>query len=103
SSAWYNCASLVNLNLSGGDVRRATNLNYTWYNCTSLVNLNPAIIRADFSLSSSKYLTIDSLVAQLEALPTVTSPTTITIGSKKQRKRTEEQRKIATDKGWTVA
>ena len=85
------------------DVRQVTNLSSTWNNCASLVNLNPAIIRTEFSLSSSTYLTIDSLVAQLEALPAVTSPTTITIGSKNQSKLTEEQIKIATDKGWTVA
>lgn len=100
---WQNCASLVNLDLSGWDVSQVTSLSNTWYNCASLVNLDPAIIRADFSLSKSTYLTIDSLVAQLEALPTVTSPTTITIGSKNQSKLTEEQIKIATDKGWTVA
>ena len=103
SNTWYNCISLVNLNLSGWDVSQVTSLTSTWYNCTSLVNLGPAIIRANFSLSNSMYLTIDSLVAQLEALPTVTIPTTITIGSKNQSKLTEEQIKIATDKGWTVA
>ena len=100
---WNNCASLVNLDLSGWDASQVTSLSGTWNNCASLVNLGPAIIRANFSLSNSMYLTIDSLVAQLEALPTVTSPTTITIGGKNQSKLTEEQIKIATDKGWTVA
>ena len=103
SSTWNNCASLVNLDLSGWDVSQVTSLSGTWQNCASLVNLDPAIIRVNFSLSDSMYLTIDSLVAQLEALPTVTGPTTITIGSKNQSKLTEEQIKIATDKGWTVA
>ena len=127
--AWQNCASLTSLNLSGWDTSAVTNLQYAWQNCASLTSLNlsgwdtgavtslqnawqscasltiatfPAIYKS-FSVSSSTYLTIDSLVGMFNALPTVTEPTTVTIGSTNQAKLTEEQIQIAIGKGWTVA
>ena len=102
-SAWSNCASLTSLNLSGWDTGAVTTLQNAWNNCQSLTIATFPAIYKSFSVSNSGYLTIDSLVGMFNALPTVTEPTTVTIGSTNQAKLTEEQIQIATGKGWTVA
>lgn len=101
--AWNNCTSLTSLNLSGWDTGAVTNLQNAWNNCTSLTIATFPAIYKSFSVSPSTYLTIDSLVGMFNALPTVTEPTTVTIGSTNQAKLTAEQIQIATGKGWTVA
>ena len=80
-----------------------TSLQGAWDNCASLTIATFPAIYKSFSVSGSNYLTIDSLVEMFNALPTVTEPTTVTIGSTNQAKLTEEQIQIATGKGWTVA
>lgn len=101
--AWNNCVSLTSLNLSGWDTGAVTTLQSAWNNCVSLTIATFPAIYKSFSVSGSNYLTIDSLVGMFNALPTVTEPTTVTIGSTNQAKLTEEQIQIATGKGWTVA
>ena len=85
------------------DFLSVTSLQNAWQNCASLTIATFSAIYKSFSVSSSTYLTIDSLVGMFNALPTVTEPTTVTIGSANQAKLTEEQIQIATRKGWTVA
>ena len=78
--------------------------------CTSLNNLNmdgailPKSNLRDFGLDSCP-LTVDSLVSVLNALPQLSSSEsfTCTIGADNLAKLTDEQKAIATGKGWTLS
>ena len=61
------------------------------------------IIHCSFSINSSNYLTVDSLLTIFNALPEVETSQTVTIGATNIAKLTADQIAIAQDKGWTVA
>ena len=54
-------------------------------------------------LSHSILYSVDTMVAMFNALATITTTKTLTLGSTNLNKLTAEQKKIATDKGWTLA
>ena len=56
-----------------------------------------------FSLSGCNQLTHDSLMVFINGLQTVTNTQKLTLGSTNLAKLTEADKKIATDKGWTLA
>ena len=99
--AWQYCTSLTSLpalNLSNG-----TYFGGTWDNCPNLTNLGGfGAISADFSLSSSTNLTVESLMNVINQAATVTGRT-MTLGSTNLAKLTDEQKAVATNKGWTLA
>ena len=68
-----------------------------------LRNFTGLPIPVNQSYSSDYSLTIASLLNIINALPTVTSTKTLTLGAYNKRKLTAEQIAIATNKGWTVA
>lgn len=59
--------------------------------------------KVDISFSMSTKLTHDSLMVVINGLQTVTSSQTLELGSKNLNKLTEEEKQIATGKGWTLA
>lgn len=72
--------------------------------CFSLVNItgNPNFkVSVDFK--SCKKLTRDSLMVVINGLQTVTTTQKLTLGTENLAKLTEADKKIATDKGWTLA
>lgn len=80
----------------------------TFNNATNLVDLElEGTLGTDgLSLSNSKKLTHDSLMSVINALKDYsgTSTTrTVTLGSDNLAKLTDAEKKIATDKGWTLA
>ena len=80
----------------------------TFNNATNLVDLElEGTLGTDgLSLSNSKKLTHDSLMSVINALKDFsgTSTTrTVTLGSDNLAKLTDDEKKIATDKGWTLA
>lgn len=103
---WFDkCISLETLNLSGIDMSAVTNTQYMFMGCVSLKNLiltGATLPGVSFSLSAATLLTVESLVAVMAALPTVSSAT-LTIGATNKAKLTEEQLAVATGKGWTVS
>ena len=54
-------------------------------------------------MSACKKLTHDSIMVVINGLQTVTEPQTLTLGTENLAKLTEADKKIATDKGWTLA
>ena len=98
----YELVTIPKLNLSKG-----TNLGYMFYQCNSLENIIfEGYIKNDLSLSHSKKLTVDSLMSAINALydfSGTTTAKTLTIGEINLAKLTEEQKTIATDKGWVLA
>ena len=130
---FYSCQSLTSLTLPAGFGSAATNIRRSFYTCVNLVDLHlpegfgQNVIKPSFaqdafaqctkltnitgnpnfkvslSLSSCKNLTHDSLMVVINGLQTVTSTQTLKLGSTNLAKLTEADKKIATDKGWTLA
>ena len=101
SGCFNGCCSLTTLpymNLSS--VTNATN---AWAGCVDLTILGGfGAISTDFSLSDSPLLTVDSLMNVINQAGTVTGKT-MNLGYENLNKLTDEQKAVATNKGWTLA
>lgn len=105
-NAWWACTVLTTmpqLNLSSG-----TDFTSAWYSCYELTNLGGfGAISADIDLHFSDKLTVESLMnvinqaADLAALGI--TGRTMTLGSTNLAKLSDEQKAVATLKGWTLA
>ena len=97
------CSSLTSLSLPAGFGQNAINLSGCFTGCTALKTItgNPNF-KVSFSLSDSTELTHDSLMVVINGLQTVTGQT-LTLGTTNLAKLTDEEKKVATDKGWTLA
>ena len=125
ANAWNGCSSLTEfppLNLSSGtdfsyawnecralttmaqlDLSAGTDFTQTWYGCSNLTNLGGfGAISADIDLSSSTNLTVESIMNVINQAATVTGKT-MTLGSDNLAKLSDEQKSVATSKGWTLA
>ena len=84
-----------------------TNMQYMLENCYSLKTIIsdglklPNIDLGDIGLFFSK-LTVDSIVGLLNALPTTTNGYNFQIGETNIAKLSDDQKAIATNKGWTL-
>ena len=98
---FYNCSSLTSLNLSGFDTSNVTSMSYMFYDCYKLTSLRfPS--NKSFNIASTG-LAHDGLVVLLNDLKSVTTTQTLTMGSAKLALLSDAEKKIATDKGWTLA
>ena len=95
------------LNISGLNLSKCTSMDGTFLNsdfkvirCDGLrlPNINMSKIGLDYS----KVLTVDSIVGFLNALPQSDKGYSFQIGSNNIAKLSDEQKAIATDKGWTL-
>ena len=110
SSMFYDCISLTSLNLSGLNMSNVTNMRWMFNACKVLTDLNmngailPKINLTNWALYLRTKLTVDSLVSVLNALPQLSSSESYTcqLGSDNLAKLTDEQKAIATNKGWTL-
>lgn len=85
------------------DVSKVTNMNNMFFNCSSIKAIHMININADLKFSSSN-LTREALLEIIGNLVAQTSGTkTLTMGSKNLAKLTDEDKAIATNKGWTLA
>ena len=106
SEAWNGCTSLTSfphLNLSKG-----TNFYAAWRYCNNLTNLGGfGAISADIELSYSPKLTVESIMnvitqaADLNELGIAGK--TMNFGGTNLNKLTDEQKAVATSKGWTLS
>ena len=92
------------MHLPSGFGQKATNLVNCFSNCTALKTItgNPNF-KVSLSMSACTKLTHDSIMVIINGLQTVTSSQTLTLGTENLAKLTEADKKIATDKGWTLA
>ena len=98
------CESLTSLDLSNWDVSKATSFSSAFFNCTALTDLQaPKNINAPIDVSKCPNLTHDSLMSIINNLATVTSTKKLTLGTTNLAKLTNEEKAIATNKGWTLA
>ena len=85
------------------DVSNIIDFYEMFYECHSLSEIHMTGMKADFDISVSTKFTHDALVEILNNLATVTSTKTLTMGSTNLAKLTDEDKAIATNKGWTLA
>ena len=101
------CRSLTSLDLSSFNTSKVTTMESMFYNCTSLTTIIsdglqlPNIELSNIGLNNSP-LTVDSIVGLLNALPQTTNNYSFQIGQTNIDKLSEEQKSIATNKGWQL-
>lgn len=102
-NCFYSCTKLTSLHLPAGFGQNSTNNTGCFDNCPALTDItgNPNF-KASLSLLKSSRLTHDSLMIVINGLQTVEGKT-LTLGTTNLAKLTDEEKKVATDKGWTLA
>ena len=98
---FYNCQSLSTI--PALDVSNVTNFNSAFWNCKNLESIEMTGMKVSFKIDSSTKFTREALVVILNNLATVSTSQTLTMGATNLAKLTEEDKAIATNKGWTLA
>ena len=99
--AWAECTSLTKLPLL--DLSAGTDFTQTWAGCSSLTTLGGfGAIKESIDLYSCTKLTVESIMNVINQAATVTGKT-MNFGSTNLNKLTDEQKAVATSKGWTLA
>lgn len=85
------------------DTSKVTIMKDMFNGCISLKEIHMTGMKVNFNISSSTKFTRDALLEILNNLATVTKTQTLTMGSTNLAKLTDEDKSIATNKGWTLA
>lgn len=113
-SAFYNCSALQALDLRSWKATAVTDTSYMFFNSTSLgtliggnTGLNEKVLEGlavNLDLSTNKKLDYPSIRAVINGLATLDEGVsrTLTLGATLLGKLTDDDKKIATDKGWTL-
>ena len=97
-------AGMPNLTEIGAfDVSQVTNFDCTFEKCSKLKSIHCTHFKTTFNISSSTAFEESDLVEIISNLDTVTSTQTLTMGTTNLAKLTDEEKKVATDKGWVLA
>lgn len=76
---------------------------YSFRRCNNLEQFHATGMKANFDISFSTKFTREALIEILNNLATVSETKTLTIGATNLNKLTDEDKAIATSKGWTLA
>ena len=100
---FLDCWSLTSLSLPTGFGQAAINNGLFLSRCYALTTItgNPNF-KSSIDFSDCQNLTHDSLMVVINGLQTVTTKQTLTLGSTNLAKLTDDEKKVATDKGWTL-
>lgn len=98
---FYYCTELTSIPRL--DASKVTNMSYMFDGCGKLEEIHMTGMKANFNISASTLFTRDALLEILNNLATVDSTKTLTMGSTNLAKLTDEDKAIATNKGWTLA
>lgn len=98
---FYGCSSLTLI--PAFNTSNVTNMGYMLYGCSSLTEIHMTGMKVSFDISASTKFTREALVEILNNLATITSTQTLTMGATNLAKLTNEDKAIATNKGWTLA
>lgn len=86
------------------DASKVTNMDGMFYRCSYIHEIHMININANLDISFSDWFTREALLEIIGNLKAQTSGTkTLEMGSTNLAKLTDEDKKIATDKGWTLA
>lgn len=102
-SMFSECANLTIISNLELPENIATTNSSVFYSCKKLQRLDVLNINYSINLSNSKMLSQTELVKILNNLATVETTQTLTLGSTLLAKLTDEEKAIATNKGWTLA
>ena len=97
----YGCSKLTTV--PALDVSKVTDMGSIFKGCSSLKSILMTGMKVSFNISSSTKFEESDLVTILNNLATVTTTQTLTMGSTNLAKLTDEDKAIATNKGWTLA
>ena len=100
SNMFYNCYSLQAIPQL--DTSKVTTMSYMFGKCYILVKADITNMKVSFDLTNSTMLSQSELVKILNNLATVETTKTLTLSSTNLAKLTDEQKAIATAKGWTL-
>ena len=85
------------------DTSKVTNMSYMFRNCRALEAIHMININANLDISSSTKFTREALLEIIGNLKAQTSGTkTLTMGATNLAKLTDDDKAIATNKGWTL-
>lgn len=101
NSMFISCSKLTTI--PQFDTSKVTNMTNMFYDCSSLESILMTGMSVNFNISPSTKFTREALVTILNNLATVTSTKKLTMGSTNLAKLTDEDKAIATNKGWTLA
>ena len=103
-SCFHNCPKLTTVHLPTGFGQNSTANGNIFYGCSALTTItgNPNF-KSSLGLSTTTQLTHDSIMVVINGLQTVTTSQTLTLGTTNLANLTDEEKKVATDKGWTLA
>lgn len=85
------------------DTSKVTDMTGMFSSCYNLKEIHMTGMKTSFDISASTKFTESALVEILNNLATVTSTKTLTMRSTNLAKLTDEEKAIATNKGWTLA
>ena len=97
SHMFYRCYQLTTV--PALDVGKVTDMSGMFYNCTNLKSILMTNIGTDLTIAYSTKFEREDLLVILNNLKTVTSATSLHMGSTNLAKLTEEDKAIATNKG----
>lgn len=98
---FYGCSKLTTV--PALDVSNVAYMNYVFSGCSSLKSILMTGMKIKFDISASTQFEESDLVTILNNLATVTTTQTLTMGATNLAKLTDEDKAIATNKGWTLA
>ena len=101
NSMFYRCSLLTSIPQL--DTSKVTNMGSMFNGCSQLKSILMTGMTTDFNISVSTKFETSDLVTILNNLATVTSTKTLTMGATNLAKLTDEEKAIATNKGWTLA
>ena len=101
SYMFYNCSNLATV--PALDVDKVTSLSYMFDRCRKLESILMTNIGVSLDISASTLFERADLVTILNNLATVTTTKTLKMGATNLAKLTDEDKLIATNKGWTLA
>lgn len=101
SQMFWNCYNLQTV--PAFDCSNVTNMNNIFASCRSLKSILMTNIGVSLNISASTLFEREDLVLILNNLKTVTTTKTLTMGATNLGKLTDEDKLIATNKGWTLA
>lgn len=101
SQMFWGCFSLQTV--PAFDCSNVTNMSNIFSSCSSLKSILMTNIGVNLYISASTQFERSDLLVILNNLKTVTSTKTLTMGATNLAKLTDEDKLIATNKGWTLA
>ena len=100
---FYNCTSLTSIPQL--DTSNAVNMSYMFKYCSNLTSIKMKNMKVSFDISASTKFTREALleiITNCFDLTTLNKTATLTMGSTNLAKLTDEDKAIATAKGWTL-